>query len=59
MVREKQVHDVVDGIARALKEYSRESASYAARELAVLLMEKLHNEGLTIVPKGMLRRVSG
>jgi hypothetical protein len=58
-VRDKHVHDVVDGITRALNAYRRESEAFEAKELAVLLMEKLHSEGLTIVPKRILRRTNG
>jgi hypothetical protein len=52
----RDLQDVVSRIARALQEYQREASAFEAKELAVLLMEKLHDEGLTIVPKPAHRR---
>jgi hypothetical protein len=58
IVREEYVQDVVGRITRALNEYRRESELFESEERALLLMEKLHDQGLTIVPKRIARRTS-
>jgi hypothetical protein len=45
------VQDAVARITRALSEYHRESELFEPGERTLLLMEKLQNEGLVIVPK--------
>jgi hypothetical protein len=53
---EDYIQEVVARITRALNEYRRESELFESEKRALLLMEKLHNEGLTIVPKRIARR---
>ncbi len=57
-MREEYVQDAVARITRALNEYRRESELFESEERALLLMEKLHDQGLTIVPKRIARRTS-